>query len=177
MHNKVVYQTSRTLDRIGIPSLRFNFRGVGLSAGKHDRGHGEREDVRAALDHIASEFPGIPLMVAGFSFGCWVGLRVGCDDLRVTELVGVGPPVGDSDFSYLAASDKPRLFILGEHDQFGSPEQLSELMATFPKATQRVTKAVIVPGADHFFKGQLDELDAALAAWIVARHPEVAANA
>jgi alpha/beta superfamily hydrolase len=104
-------------------------------------------------------------------------LRVGCDDLRVTELVGVGPPVGDSDFSYLAASDKPRLFILGEHDQFGSPEQLSELMATFPKATQRVTKAVIVPGADHFFKGQLDELDAALAAWIVARHPEVAANA
>lgn len=176
MHNKVVYQVARTLDRVGVPSLRFNFRGVGLSAGKHDRGHGEREDVRAALDYIAAEFPGVPLMVAGFSFGCWVGLRVGCEDSRVTELVGVGPPVGDSDFSYLAASDKPRIFILGEHDQFGSPEQLSELIATFSKDVQRDMKAVIVPGADHFFKGQLEEVDAALAAWIVARHPELAAK-
>jgi len=176
MHNKVVYQVARTLDRVGVPSLRFNFRGVGLSAGKHDRGHGEREDVRAALDHIAAEFPGVPLMVAGFSFGCWVGLRVGCDDSRVAELAGLGPPVSDSDFSYLAASDKPRIFILGEHDQFGSPEKLAELIATFSKTTQHVTKAVIVPGADHFFKGQLQEVDAALAAWLVARHPDLAAK-
>jgi uncharacterized protein len=174
MHNKVVYQIARTLDRVGVPSLRFNFRGVGLSAGKHDRGHGEKEDVRAALDNIASEFPGVPLMVAGFSFGCWVGLRVGCEDSRVTELVGVGPPVGDSDFSYLAASDKPRIFILGEHDQYGSPEQLSELIATFSKDVERNTKAVIVPGADHFFKGQLEEVDASFASWLVARHPELA---
>ena len=157
-----------------MPSLRFNFRGVGLSAGKHDRGHGERDDVRAALDYIAVEFPGVPLMVAGFSFGCWVGLRVGCEDSRVNELAGLGPPVGDSDFSYLAASDKPRLFILGENDQYGSPEKLSELIATFSKSAQGDTKSVIVPGADHFFTGQLQDVDAALAAWLVVRHPELA---
>jgi uncharacterized protein len=174
MHNKVVYQIARTLDRVGVPSLRFNFRGVGLSAGKHDRGHGEREDVRAALDFVAAEFPGIPLLVAGFSFGCWVGLRVGSEDSRVTELVGVGPPVNDSDFSYLAKNEKPRLFILGEKDQYGSPEKLEKLISTFPKAVQRDTKAVIVPGADHFFVGQLNELDAALAGWIVERHPVLA---
>jgi len=174
MHNKVVYQIARTLDRIGAPTLRFNFRGVGLSAGKHDRGHGEQGDVRAALNYMADEFPEVPLMVAGFSFGCWVGLRVGCEDRRVTELAGLGPPVDGSDFSYLTKSDKPRLFILGEKDQYGSPKQLEELIATFPKATQRDTKAVIVPGADHFFLGQLDEVDAALSKWLVERHPKLA---
>jgi alpha/beta superfamily hydrolase len=176
MHNKVVYQIARTLDRVGVPSLRFNFRGVGLSAGKHDRGHGEKDDVRAALDFVAAEFPGVPLLVAGFSFGCWVGLSVGSEDSRVTELVGVGPPVNDSDFSYLAKNEKPRLFILGEKDQYGSPEQLEKLVSTFPKSVQRRTKPVIVPGADHFFVGQLNEVDSALAAWLLERYPELCAK-
>jgi uncharacterized protein len=176
MHNKVVYQVARTLDRVGVPSLRFNFRGVGLSAGKHDRGHGERDDVRAALDFVTAEFPGVPLLVAGFSFGCWVGLRVGSEDARVKELIGVGPPVNDSDFSYLAKNEKPRLFILGEKDQYGSPENLEKLIATFPKAVQRGTRSVIVPGADHFFVGQLNEVDSAIAAWLTNRHPELAAR-
>ena len=120
MHNKVVYQVARTLDRVGVPSLRFNFFAVsGLSAGKHDRGHGEREDVRAALDFVAAEFPGVPLLVAGFSF--WLLDRIASwlrRFSRATELIGVGPPVNDSDFSYLAKNEKPRLFILGEKDQF-----------------------------------------------------------
>jgi uncharacterized protein len=174
MHNKVVFQVARTLDRIGVPSLRFNFRGVGLSAGTHDRGHGEQDDVRTALNYMANEFPGMPLLVAGFSFGCWVGLRVGGEDSRVTELIGVGPPVGNSNFSYLARTDQPRIFILGEKDQYGSPAQLEELISTFPSATQRVTQTVIVPGADHFFVGQLNEVDAALTSWLVEWHPDLA---
>src|SRR3954466_12621765 len=68
MHNKVVYQVAKSLDALGLPVLRFNFRGAGLSAGAHDRGHGEQEDVRAALDFLAAEFPGLPLLLAGFSF-------------------------------------------------------------------------------------------------------------
>ena len=85
MHNKVVYQVAKSLDGLGLPVLRFNFRGAGLSEGKHDRGQGEQGDVRAAVDFLAGEFPGVPVLLAGLSFGCWVGLRVGCADRRVAE--------------------------------------------------------------------------------------------
>ena len=78
MHNKVVFQAAKALDSLGIAVLRFNFRGAGLSEGKHDRGNGEVDDVRTALKFLADEFPETPLLVAGFSFGCWVGLRAGC---------------------------------------------------------------------------------------------------
>src|SRR5580692_9929924 len=111
MHNKVVYQAAKSLDALGLPVLRFNFRGTGLSEGKHDLGVGERKDVRAALDFLAAEFPGIPLLVAGFSFGCWVGLRAGCEDGCVSSLIGLGAPVNNTDFSYLARCEKPKLFV------------------------------------------------------------------
>ena len=174
MHNKVVYQVARTLDRLGLPVLRFNFRGVGLSEGEHAKGHGERDDVRAALDFLAGEFPGLPLMVAGFSFGSWVGLRAGCEDDRVVELAGLGTPVGDSDFSYLAACEKPRLLIQGENDQYGSPSKLEAIVASFPEAVRNETRVVVIPGADHFFQGLLDPVGAALAGWLKERHPELA---
>jgi hypothetical protein len=170
MHNKVVYHTARTLDGLGIPSLRFNFRGVGLSEGRHDRGIGEQDDVRAALDFLAVEFPRTPLLVAGFSFGCWVGLRVGCGDARVSELIGLGAPVGDSDFSYLGACAKPTLFVQGENDQFGSPTQLNNFVNSFSEAVRREKQIAFVPHADHFFAGHLEELDAALTSWLTARH-------
>ncbi|HUK31235.1 MAG TPA: alpha/beta family hydrolase [Candidatus Acidoferrum sp.] len=174
MHNKVVYQIARTMDRLGIPSLRFNFRGVGLSEGKHDRGTGEQEDVRAALDFLADEFPRIPLAVAGFSFGCVVGLRVGCGDVRVSELIGLGAPVNNSDLTYLSACGKPKLLLQGENDQYGAPAKLKTLVKSFPEAMQRVTQVVVVPGADHFFAGHLEEVDAALTSWLISRYPGLA---
>src|SRR5256885_14700097 len=106
----------RSLDAIGVPVLRFNFRGAGLSAGVHDRGLGEQGDVRAALDFLASEFPGVPLLLAGFSFGCWVGMRVGCQDPRVSHLIGLGIPVNSTDFSFLRKCKKPKLFVQGSND-------------------------------------------------------------
>lgn len=174
MHNKVVYNATRALDRLGIPVLRFNFRGTGASEGEHDKGRGELEDVRAALDFVTAEFPGVPLLVAGFSFGCWVGLRAGCRDSRVVELVGLGAPVNDSDMSYLGACDKPCLLIQGELDPYGAPPKLEQVVAAFPEKMRRETRIVIVPGADHFFTGLLDHVDAALTDWITARHPELA---
>ena len=99
MHNKVVFRVARALHGLGLPVLRFNFRGTGMSAGEHDFGRGEADDVRAALDYLAEQFPGRPLLLAGFSFGAWVGLRVGCGDARVAELVGLGLPANDSDLS------------------------------------------------------------------------------
>jgi alpha/beta superfamily hydrolase len=176
MHNKVVYQVARTLDRLGVPNVRFNFRGVGLSAGEHDRGRGEQDDVRAVLDYLAAEFPGVSLLVAGFSFGCWVGLRVGCTDARVAKLIGLGAPVNNADMSYLKVCAKPLLLIQGELDQFGAPAKLEELVASFPEAGRHETRIDVVPGADHFFAGKLDQVDAAMTKWLTARHPEMGAK-
>src|SRR3981189_2773689 len=92
MHNKVVYQTAKTIHRFGLPVLRFNFRGAGSSDGAHDEGRGEQDDVSAALDFLAAEYPGAPLLLAGFSFGSWVGMRVGCEDPRVSHLIGLRIP-------------------------------------------------------------------------------------
>jgi alpha/beta superfamily hydrolase len=77
MHNKVVFRAAKAALDTGLPTLRFNFRGVGRSAGTFASGIGERGDVRAALDFLSARFPGLPVCVIGFSFGSWVGLEVG----------------------------------------------------------------------------------------------------
>jgi len=162
MHNKVVYQAAKSLDALGLAVLRFNFRGTGLSEGKHDRGEGERGDVRAALDFLAAEFPDIPLLVAGFSFGSWVGLRAGCEDDRVTSLIGLGAPVNNADFSYLTHCPKPKLFVHGSNDMYGAVDKLKAVVAAVPGEN----KIVIVDEADHFFVGKLDQVDAAITNWM-----------
>jgi uncharacterized protein len=168
MHNKVVYQAAKSLDALGLPVLRFNFRGAGLSEGKHDRGEGERGDVRAVLDFLASEYPNVPLLVAGFSFGCWVGLRAGCEDAQVTSLIGLGPPVNNADFSYLAGCAKPKLFVLGANDIYGAPDKLKRVVS----AAAGRNKIVIVEDADHFFVGKLDQVDSAIVDWMDERISE-----
>jgi len=162
MHNKVVYQTAKAIHQLGAPVLRFNFRGAGLSEGEHDRGIGEQGDVRAALDCLAAEFPGKPILLAGFSFGSWVGLRVGCEDGRVTRLIALGLPVDNVDASYLRTCAKPKLFIQGGSDQFSSREKLEALFATLPEPK----KLVFIGGADHFFEGHLDEIGPVIHDWL-----------
>ena len=162
MHNKVVYQATKSLSALGMPVLRFNFRGTGLSAGQHDRGIGERGDVRAALDFLHREFPDAELLVAGFSFGSMVGLRVGCEDDRVVRLIGLGIPVNNTDFSFLQECAKPKLLVHGEHDEHGALPHVRELFLTLPGENLLVD----VPGADHFFVGQLDQVDRAIAHWM-----------
>jgi alpha/beta superfamily hydrolase len=169
MHNKVVYQAAKSLDALGLPVLRFNFRGTGLSEGKHDRGEGERGDVRAALDFLAAEFPSIPLLVAGFSFGCWVGLRVGCEDARVASLIGLGAPVNNADFSFLLQCNKPKLFVHGAKDIYGAADKLKNLVSSLPGEN----RVVVVEGADHFFVGKLDQVDKAITGWFTELHPEL----
>jgi uncharacterized protein len=162
MHNKVIYQTAKSLDAFGIPVLRFNFRGAGLSAGIHDRGLGEQGDVRAALDFLASEFPGAPVLLAGFSFGSWVGMRVGCEHPRVSHLIGLGIPVNSTDFSFLLQCNKPKLFVQGSNDEHGAIEKVKGLIPTLPGDN----RLVVVEGVDHFFAGKLDQLGNAINAWL-----------
>jgi len=165
LHNKVVYNAARSLDALGLPVLRFNFRGTGRSEGKHDRGDGERGDVRVALDFLAAEVPEVPLLVAGFSFGCWVGLRVGCEDARVKLLIGLGTPVNSTDFSFLMKCEKPKLFVHGSKDQFGDTGKLKSLVASLPGEN----KLVVVQEADHFFAGKLDQVNDAIKSWMAER--------
>jgi alpha/beta superfamily hydrolase len=167
MHNKVVYQAAKALHLRNIPVLRFNFRGAGQSEGVHDRGTGEQDDVRAALDYLSGEFPQRPILLAGFSFGSMVGLRVGCADSRVSDLIGLGIPVDRSDLAYLRDCTKPKLIIQGGNDQFGSRVNVEALFATLPAPK----KLVFVEGADHFFTGQLDKVRAAIDEWLDERHP------
>jgi len=162
MHNKVVFQASKALDSLGIAVLRFNFRGAGLSEGVHDKGRGELHDVRAAVQFLAGEFPGTPLLVAGFSFGCWVGLRAGCEDARVEKLIGIGAPVNNSDFSYLAKCVKPKLFVHGSNDEHGDVEKVRQLVASLPGENE----LVVVDGVDHFFAGKIEELGKAIRDWL-----------
>ncbi len=162
MHNKVVYQAAKALHEEGIPVLRFNFRGAGLSEGTHDKGHGEQDDVRAAIDYSAEQFPEKPILLAGFSFGAWVGLRVGCQDERVRDLIGLGLPVDDSDLSYLGECSKPKLIIQGGNDQYGSRANIEALFARLPEPK----RLVIVDGGDHFFAGKLGEVASAIRKWV-----------
>ena len=167
MHNKVVFRLAAALVERGIPALRFNFRGVGRSAGAYDDGRGEAEDVRAALDALAARYPDAPLLLAGFSFGAWVGLPVGCADPRVTHLIAAGAPVSPLSADDLAGCVKPKLIVQGALDQYGPRAALEQWFARLPEP-KRLT---IVPDADHFFTQQQSELAAALDAGLRAWFP------
>jgi hypothetical protein len=158
MHNKVAYRAAKSALMAGLPTLRFNFRGAGTSAGEHTGGPGEREDVRAALDYLRAHFPGLPVCLMGFSFGAWVGLEVGATDARVSTLVGLGVPVNMSDLGYLRGVVKPKLIIQGTRDQYGSVENVTEFFASLsePKEIRWVD------GADHFFTARLNEVQEVL---------------
>ena len=162
MHFKVVFRAAKALQQHGLAVLRFNFRGVGLSEGSHDHGQGEQDDVRAALDELARRFPGRPSVLGGFSFGSQMALRVGVDDPRASALFVLGYPLRNvSETAFLERCTKPRLFVQGEHDAFGSGEEIRALVARLPEPR----RLVIVPGSDHFFAERLDELQQAVSDW------------
>jgi len=166
MHTKAVYRAAEALNNAGLVALRFNFRGVGASTGSHDGGHGERDDLRAALDWLEERYPTLPLVVGGFSFGSMVGLSVGVEDERVQGLLGIGLPVQmeDYDFSFLLPSEKTTLVVQGEVDEFGSAVAVAEkLRGAGPNLT-----LVPVPGADHFFTGALDQLRSVISGYFGA---------
>src|SRR6266700_6857674 len=92
MHNKVVFKVAQTLQTLGMPTLRFNFRGVGHSTGTYDEGRGEMDDARYALEFLSRRYSGLPVILAGFSFGAYVALRVAAVDGRVQAMFGLGVP-------------------------------------------------------------------------------------
>ncbi|HXT64181.1 MAG TPA: alpha/beta fold hydrolase [Pyrinomonadaceae bacterium] len=163
MHNKVVFRAAAALNDAGLVALRINFRGVGQSTGTHDEGHGEREDVRAGLEYLSSNYSGREITLCGFSFGARVGLEVGIADDRVAQLISIGTPVDKYDFNFLEQCRKPILFVHGEHDEYGNVDRLRELVARV--AQHASAELRVIQGAGHFFDNQLEELKAAITEW------------
>src|SRR5712692_6280312 len=157
MHNKVVFHAMKALNSFGFPVLRFNFRGTGLSQGEHDHGVGETDDARTALDWLDREFH-LPLIFAGFSFGAAIGLRAACGGDRVTDdrvkaVIGLGVPLNPVDernyeLDFLQSCHKPKLFVSGSRDQFGTRARLEALVDSLPEPK----KLVIIESADHFLE-------------------------
>jgi hypothetical protein len=166
MHNKVVYRAAKTMQSFGLPTLRFNFRGTGLSEGEHDEGRGEREDVRAAIDWLTGRY-NLPVLLVGFSFGAYVSLRACCGDARVPGLVALGLPVAAEGrgyrYDFLSSCTLPKLFLSGGDDQYGPRAELVRIVASAAEPAS----LVIVPEADHFFAGKLEQMQDALRRWLI----------
>ena len=149
MHTKVVYRTAKALASIGCAVLRFNFRGVGASAGTFADGAGEQEDFRAALEFMAGRHADVPLWAAGMSFGAYVALTTGADG-RVERLLGIAPPVDRYDFSPLRESTAIKYIIHGEQDEICPPDRVRSLFDELPGPK----RLILVPGASHLFTGK-----------------------
>ena len=165
MHNKVVFRIARAFQDAGFAVLRFNFRGAGSSEGEHADGLGEQDDLRAAIEFMGQRYPGAEMWLAGFSFGASVVLRGAACDARARALVAAGVPVLKYDFfNEIGQCHKPKLFVQGALDQFGSPEDLEKLFA----ALDEPKELRIIQGADHFFEGHLPELAAEVSSFIAS---------
>lgn len=157
MHNKVVFRAARALNKAGYETLRFNFRGVGHSTGTFDNGAGEADDARVALEYLLSKHPEAQeVVLAGFSFGSAIGLRVGCADSRVTKLIAIGAPARMHDRAVLLACHKPKLFIHGTNDEIAPIDPIEDLIASLPPEND--CRLVKIEGAGHFFDDQLEEM-------------------
>jgi alpha/beta superfamily hydrolase len=150
------------------PVLRFNFRGAGLSEGRHD-GRAESADVLAALQWLESAYRR-PIVVAGFSFGAAMALTACCGatatHTRVCAVAALGLPTQafghQFRYRFLANSALPKLFLSGDQDGFAPSADLTRVV----DAASEPKKLVLIPGADHSFSGQMEAMQLELAAWL-----------
>ncbi len=167
MHNKVVFRAAAGLSNANLVSLRFNFRGVGLSTGTHDDGRGEQDDIKTALDFLSENYPNEPITFAGFSFGSRFGTEVAMHDDRIVRIISIGTPVDKYDYEFLHDCDKPILFVHGDNDEFGKVENLQKLFDSLTKTDDK--EIVIFENCGHFFDKHLNELRDTITNWTTSR--------
>ena len=153
MDTPVVDEIAHACRQAGIASLRFNWRGVGASAGEPSGDANDAdEDYAAALLHLSETVSG-SLVASGYSFGAVAALRVARGEARVRRIVLVAPPVELLDAGALAGFHGRLLVVTGAEDPAAPPARLAELLAAVPRAGLE-----IVPQADHFFRNGLAEI-------------------
>ncbi|MDH5691900.1 MAG: alpha/beta hydrolase [Gammaproteobacteria bacterium] len=153
MNNKVTYAIARSLRDLGAASLRFNFRGVGLSEGQYDNGEGETEDLLAVIRYVKKRAPNMPIWLAGFSFGAYISLKaasaVDCDRLLV-----VAPPVNFFNFSGISLPDCPSTVIQGNDDEVVPAEKVYQWVSDLEPSPE----VIQLDGVGHFFNRRLNDL-------------------
>ena len=155
MDNKVVQTLAKAFAELGCATLRFNFRGVGDSAGAFDEGIGETEDASAALAWARAQLPpSLPLIAAGFSFGCFVQSRL-LPRSQPQQLVLVGPAVSRFQLAELPTDLQQQTLVI-----HGEADDVIPLDAVMDWARPQGLPLTVFPGTGHFFHGRLTELKA-----------------
>jgi hypothetical protein len=167
MRTKVVHTLARACHDQRVTSVRFNFRGVGASEGKHGDGVGESEDAVVVADFARRATGASRLWSLGFSFGGFVAYRL-ATARDAGALVTVAPPVQRFDFTRLPVPRCPWLVAQGDADDLVDHERV----LAWTRALRPPPEVRILPGAEHFFHGRLTELRSILAAWLAARAAE-----
>lgn len=162
MDSPVVVTAAGACGQAGLATLRFNFRGVGRSAGAWDEGRGEQDDVRAAVGHLAEVLgPAVPVALAGYSFGAAMAAQVAASGAALAGLLLIAPPLARRGLpAWPAAVQGQVLVVAGSADTYCPAPALAALAKAWPAAT-----VTVLAGADHFFVGGLEPLDAAVRDW------------
>ena len=159
MNNKVIYSLYHEFAERGFSVLRFNFRSVGRSQGKFDRGEGELSDAASALDWLQTYNPNASACwIAGFSFGAWIGMQLLMRRPEVEGFISIAPPANLYDFSFLAPCPSSGLIVHGEKDAVVPPKDVNTLVEKLKTQKGIVIDQQIIPGANHFFDGKLQPL-------------------
>ena len=164
IHNNVVAAMARVYRQKGYTTLRFNFRGVGSSQGSYGDGLGEQEDVRAAIAYLA-DMSVSQIDLAGYSFGAWVNALSIKNKPRLANMIMVSPPVAFIDFGSISDLGALRLIVTGSRDDIAPPDLIKKSYTGWNTAAQ----FEVINGADHFYMGYLDNLEAVLAAYLEDR--------
>ncbi len=163
MTNKVVHMLAKACNELGVPAIRFNYRGVGASDGKFDDGRGETLDTLAVIEWAQAHAPGAELWLAGFSFGGAIALKAAAQ-VSPARIVTVAPAIGRVDVSRVPAPQCPWLLVQGEQDELVNAQDVQ----AWAMALSPPPEIVLLPGGDHFFHGRLNELRDAVVRWAQA---------
>jgi len=162
MQNKVVHTAARALQEAGAATVRFNFRGVGASAGRYDNGIGELADALAVIEWTREHFACDTLWLAGFSFGAATALQAAAQGARPSRLVTIAPPVGRIITQPVPRPECPWLIVQGDMDELIELAAVRAWAAGFAPEPQ----LDVIAGAEHFFHGKLAQLREAILAFV-----------
>jgi hypothetical protein len=165
MTNKVVHTLAKAFNDVGAPAVRFNYRGVGASAGTYDEGNGETQDALAVLDWVAQRWPGAPLWLGGFSFGGAVAIRAAVASSHagnIARLVTVAPAIRRVSVDSNTLPQCPWLIVQGDRDDLVDASDIQQWAQALP-VQPRLT---LLSGVEHFFHGRLNDLRTTVASWL-----------